>query len=78
MLAEVAFDQFAVAESTTPFADIDRTQLPCPVVYVLKEMLVYGLQMGEIEFSRYRVFEQFQQTNCRGVGFEGVQRYLVT
>jgi hypothetical protein len=41
-------------------------------------MLVYGLQMSEIEFSRYRVFEQFQQTNCRGVGFEGVQRYLVT
>lgn len=51
-------------------------ELSCPVVDVLKNVEVDGLQVGKVELAMNRMFRNFQQTDCRGIGLEGVQRVL--
>ena len=77
LLTEIGFDPPTVTEVAIAFTDINSTQLPCPVVHILKQVMVDGLQVGKIKSPRNWVLNQFQQTDCRCIGFESIQRYLI-
>ena len=66
-----------MSETAAAFADVNGPELSSPVVNILKNMEVNGLQMSKVERARNRMFGNFQQADRRRIGLECIQRVLL-
>ena len=64
-------------EQVAALADIDGSQLPCPIVHVADQVTVDGFQVGKIKAAFQRRLRKFTGAFGYEVGFGSLKRSLV-